>query len=179
MQISNLRRGAWLMVIAASMGIAQDRGSENQLFLKLLPNNFPQINANGFSATFSTQGFVDLTGEYFQAQGTNGRSCATCHMPQNAWSITPDTIRFLFAQTGGTHPIFNSLDADNPGNDLSTVEARWEGYSMLLTRGVFRRGGAPKADREWDVIAVDDPHGFANVIICIRPLAPFSETAQL
>ena len=163
MQISNLRRGAWLMVIAASMGIAQDRGSENQLFLKLLPNNFPQINANGFSATFSTQGFVDLTGEYFQAQGTNGRSCATCHMPQNAWSITPDTIRFLFAQTGGTHPIFNSLDADNPGNDLSTVEARWEGYSMLLTRGVFRRGGAPKADREWDVIAVDDPHGFANV----------------
>jgi hypothetical protein len=33
---------------------------------------------------------------------------------------------------------------------------------MMLTRGVFRRGGAPRAEREWDVIAVDDPHGFAN-----------------
>jgi hypothetical protein len=33
---------------------------------------------------------------------------------------------------------------------------------MMLTRGVFRRGGAPRADREWDVVAVDDPHGFAN-----------------
>jgi mono/diheme cytochrome c family protein len=114
------------------------------------------------SATFSTHGFVDLTGEYFQVQGTNGRSCATCHIPQNAWSISPDTIRSLFAQTGGTHPIFNPLDADNPDQDLSSVEARRAGYSMMLTRGVFRRGGAPRADREWDIVAVDDPLGFAN-----------------
>ena len=28
---------------------------------------------------------------------------------------------------------------------------------------MFRRGGAPRAEREWDVVAVDDPHGFANV----------------
>ena len=33
---------------------------------------------------------------------------------------------------------------------------------MMLTRGVFRRGGAPRAEREWDVVDVDDPHGFAN-----------------
>ena len=129
----------------------------------MLPNNFPQVNASGSSATFSTRGFVDLSGEYFQAQGANGRSCSTCHVPQNAWSITPETIRALFFQTGGTHPIFNPLDADNPDRDLSSVQARWAGYSMMLTRGVFRRGGAPRADREWDVIAVDDPHGFANV----------------
>ena len=69
----------------------------------------------------------------------------------------------MFAQTNGTHPIFNPLDANNPETDLSTVEARRAGYSMMLTRGVFRRGGAPRADREWDIVAVDDPHGFANV----------------
>jgi hypothetical protein len=34
-----------------------------------LPNNFPHRNPAGYSATFSTQGSVDLTGEYFQAQG--------------------------------------------------------------------------------------------------------------
>lgn len=131
--------------------------------VKSLPNNFPQLNPNGFAATFSTEGSVNLSGEYFQAQGSNGRSCATCHMPENGWSINPATIRLLFELTGGTHPIFNTLDADNPNNDLSTVEARRANYSMLLTRGVFRRGGAPRADREWDVVAVDDPHGFANV----------------
>jgi mono/diheme cytochrome c family protein len=145
-----------------SLGIAQERPSDRGLHANILPNNLPIIDADGLSATFSTHGFVDLTGEYFQAQGTNGRSCATCHIPQNAWSISPDTIRSLFAQTGGTHPIFNPLDADNPDQDLSSVEARRAGYSMMLTRGVFRRGGAPRADREWDIVAVDDPLGFAN-----------------
>ena len=104
----------------------------------------PSSQPDGISTTFSTRGFVDLTGEYFQAQGTNGRSCSTCHTPQDAWSINPGTIGRLFAQTNGTHPIFNPLDANNPDADLSTVEARRAGYSMLLTRGVFRRGGAPQ-----------------------------------
>ncbi|HTS65402.1 MAG TPA: hypothetical protein VMH28_25450 [Candidatus Acidoferrales bacterium] len=164
MRFSRRRRGAALAVAAALgtvVAIAQERSSDNRALVKALPNNFPQINPNGLSATFSTQGFLDLTGEYFQAQGSNGRSCATCHIPQNAWSVTPGVLRLLFDQTGGTHPIFNPLDADNPNGDLSTVEARRAGYSMMLARGVFRRGGAPRAEREWDVVGVDDPHGFA------------------
>jgi cytochrome c peroxidase len=167
MRFGHPKHGAGMVALAAALaagvGIAQELVSNNGHFAKALPNNVPQINANGFSATFSTRGFVDLTTEYFEAQGSNGRSCATCHIPQNAWSITPDTIRLLFAQTGGMHPIFNPLDADNPDRDLSSVEARRAGYSMMLTHGVFRRGGAPRAEREWDVVAADDPHGFANV----------------
>ena len=127
-----------------------------------IDNNQPFRNPAGHAATFSTQGLIDLTGEYFQAQGANGRSCATCHIPQEAWSIIPGTIQRLFDETGGTHPIFRPLDANNENADLSTVEAREAGYSMLLSRGVFRRGGAPRAEREWDLVAVDDPHGFAN-----------------
>ncbi|MGH9896506.1 MAG: hypothetical protein ACREA0_31805, partial [bacterium] len=107
---------------------------------------------------------VDLTGEYFQAQGTNGRSCVTCHIPEEAWAINPGTLQRLFEETGGTHPIFNPLDANNPyTGDFSTVEGRRAAYSMLLSRGVFRRGGALRAEREWDLIAVVDPHGFANL----------------
>jgi hypothetical protein len=34
---------------------------------------------------------------------------------------------------------------------------------MLLSRGVFRRGGAPRPNSEWELIAVDDPHGLANL----------------
>ena len=34
---------------------------------------------------------------------------------------------------------------------------------MVLSRGVFRRGGAPRPNSEWELIAVDDPHGFANL----------------
>ena len=117
-----------------------------------IPNNRPFRNPSGYAATFSTQGVVDLTSEYFQAQGTNGRSCASCHIPQEAWSITPGTLQRMFDDTAGLDPVFNLLDANNPGMDVSTEEARLNAYSMLLSRGVFRRGGAPKADAEWELI---------------------------
>src|SRR5215204_6236093 len=130
-----------------------------------IPNNRPAPNPNGAAATFSTAGSVDLTGEYFQAQGTNGRSCATCHIPEEAWSINPGTLQRLFGETGGTHPVFNKLDADNPDllPEKPTEEQLLASYSMLLSRGVFRRGGAPRAEREWDLVAAEDPHGFANL----------------
>jgi cytochrome c peroxidase len=130
-----------------------------------IPNNRPAPNPNGAAATFSTEGSVGLTGEYFQAQGTNGRSCATCHIPEEAWGINPGTLQRLFGETNGTHPVFNKLDANNP--DMLPAEPTEEqilaSYSMLLSRGVFRRGGAPRAEREWDLIAVEDPHGYANL----------------
>lgn len=130
----------------------------------IIANNQPIRNPGGKAATFSTQGSVDLTGEYFQAQGTNGRSCASCHIPEEAWSINPGTLQHLFDETEGTHPIFNKLDANNPLTaNLDTVETRLAAFSMLLSRGVFRRGGAPRANSEWELIAVDDPHGFASL----------------
>ncbi|HEX5733440.1 MAG TPA: hypothetical protein VF131_11460 [Blastocatellia bacterium] len=138
-------------------------GATSAMLPDSIPNNRPFRNPGGKAATFSTQGSVNLTGEYFQAQGTNGRSCASCHTPEEAWSINPGTLERLFDETGGTHPVFNLLDADNPNMDVSTPEARRAAYSMLLSRGVFRRGGAPRPNSEWELIAVDDPHGFANL----------------
>jgi cytochrome c peroxidase len=153
---------AVVVCLAFAWGINQT--SRAQELETSIDNNHPFRNPAGHAATFSSQGSIDLTGEYFQAQGTNGRSCATCHIPQEAWSINPGTIQRLFDETGGTHPIFNPLDANNPDTaDFSTVAGREAAYSMLLSHGVFRRGGALRADRQWDLIAVDDPHGFANL----------------
>lgn len=130
-----------------------------------IPNNQPVRNPSGKSATFSTQGSVNLTGEYFQAQGTNARSCASCHIPEEAWSINPGTLQHLFDETAGTHPVFNLLDANNPdvAATATTIEQKLAAYSMLLTRGVFRRGGTPRPNSEWELIAFEDPHGFANL----------------
>ncbi len=128
-----------------------------------LANNHPIANRGGEAATFSTHGAVDLSGKFFQPQGGNGQSCATCHIPEEAWSINPGTLQRLFDETEGTHPVFNQLDANNPGMDVSSKEARRAAFSMLLTRGVFRRGGAPLANSEWELIAVEDPHGYATV----------------
>ena len=125
---------AALSIVAA--GWTQLYGQSETIF-----NNVSFRNPSGRSATFSTQGAIHLTSEYFQAQGSNGRSCATCHLHAEAWSITPATLQRLFDETGGLHPVFNLLDANNPGMDVTTVEGRLAAYSMLLSRGVFRRGG--------------------------------------
>jgi hypothetical protein len=156
-----------LVLIALSVGgcgAAEPELGETALSLEAQnPNELPAPNPRGFAATFSTQGGVDLTGEYFQAQGTNGRSCETCHIAGDAWSISAATIRSRFDETAGLDPIFNLLDANNPNAPVNTVKARRSAYSMLLTRGVFRRGGAPRADAEWELIAFQDPHGFASL----------------
>jgi cytochrome c peroxidase len=120
-------------------------------------------NSLGRSGSFSTQGAIDLTSEYFKPQGSNGRSCATCHTAEDAWSITPATLQRLFDETEGTHPVFNKLDANNPAMADTSAEARLAAYSMLLSRGVFRRGGEPKANAEWELVAADDPHGYASL----------------
>ena len=54
-----------------------------------IPNNYLFRNPSGKSATFSTQGSVALTGEYFQAQGTNGRSCAIVPHPGRGLEYQP------------------------------------------------------------------------------------------
>jgi hypothetical protein len=150
-------------------GHDQDRHDEDRVETRI-ENNHEFRNPGGRAATFSTQGFVDLTGDYFKAQGTNGRSCASCHVPEDAWSINPGTLQQLFDDTDGTAPIFNLLDANNPLTaDVLTVAGRRAAYSMLLTRGVFRRGGALKEPREWDLTAVDDPHGFAAIATLTTP----------
>src|SRR5205807_1058289 len=46
--------------------------------------------------------------------------------------------------------------------DVSTVEARRSAYDMLLRKGLIRVGlGIPK-EAEFELVAVDDPYGFAS-----------------
>lgn len=128
-------------LLGLAWGLASDLGPEpvgatSSPSDNSIPNNHRVKNPGGKAATFSTQGFVDLTGEYFQAQGTNGRACVSCHIPEEAWSINPGTLQRLFDETDGTHPVFNLLDANNQNMDVSTPEARLAAYSMLLSRGV-------------------------------------------
>lgn len=123
-----------------------------------LPNNVLIPNEAGASATFSEEGFVDRADNFHTPQGTNGRSCGTCHSAEAGWSLTPAQIRRRFIATGGLDPLFNKLDANNGTLDLSTVLKRKQGYSLLL-QGLFRRGGALREARNFDIVAVDDPNG--------------------
>jgi cytochrome c peroxidase len=137
-----------------------------------LPNNFPLPNSAGFAATYSTRGFVDFTTPFHQALGTNGRSCASCHVANSAWSLTPADAKFLFLLTGGTHPLFNPLDATNPQAPVGTVHERRAAYKLLLEKGLFRRTVDVPVGAQFQIVAVDDPHGNAPTRITTfrRPL---------
>jgi len=123
------------------------------------PNNFPIADDSGFSASFHPSGAVALNGNFFTPQGTNGRHCGTCHVPDDGWSIRPATVVALFNATDGTHPIFvNNLDTDTPTSDMSTVAARWNSTTMLR-QGKFTRRVSPPAVRDYTVTAASDPFG--------------------
>lgn len=52
---------------------------------------------------------------------TNGRSCATCHVPDDHFTLTPDHVKKLLA-SNPHDPLFNAIDADEPTAQTLTYE---------------------------------------------------------
>jgi len=122
----------------------------------------PQTNSEGTLLTSSTTGTIDRSNAFFQAFG-NGRSCASCHQENQAWSVRPDFLQQRFAQTNGTDPIFNLVDgATSPKDAVGTLDQRRLAYSMLLTKGLIRVGLPIPGGAQFVLIAVNDPYNFAS-----------------
>jgi cytochrome c peroxidase len=66
-------RVTWAFCILAAITVATAAAT--------LPNFFPFRNPSGVLETYSSTGSLDESGPFFQVLGTNGRSCATCHVP--------------------------------------------------------------------------------------------------
>jgi hypothetical protein len=160
------RRGAGLLVCvlsataAALAGAGASFADEGD---RRAPIMRPAPNSTGAAATFSTAGFIDLTNPFFQSLGTNGRSCVSCHVQGEGWTITPRGVQARFAATQGTDPIFRTNDGSNsPLADVSTLAARQRAYSMLLTKALIRVGIGIPDGAEFELAGVDDPYGFAS-----------------
>jgi len=156
---------------ASLMAEEQPIGVTQLPHFRQLPNGLPFPNPSGAAATFSTAGHIDLTGEFFQDLGGNGRRCVSCHLPSAGWTITPPQVRAVFEKSqGGVIPdalglsaIFRTNDGSNsPNADVSTLAARRRAYSMLLTKGLVRVGIGVPANADFELIAVDDPYRFAS-----------------
>ena len=142
----------------ASVAAGAEDSALADLFDGSLPNNFPFLNSAGTAATYSTAGFVDLTNPFHVPQGTNGRSCESCHLPQVGWSIRPVDVELKFFLSQGNDPIFHPLDANTPNPDTTSLQAKRASYSMLR-KGLFRRNGNVPGTADYEIIAFDDPLG--------------------
>ena len=139
--------------------------------LRQLPNGLPFPNPTGFASTFSTAGRIDLTNEFFQDLGANGRRCVSCHVPSAGWTIVPSQVQAIFDRTlGGAiddalglGAIFRTNDGSNsPTADVSSLAARRSAYSMVLAKGLIRVGIGVPASADFELVAVDDPYHFAS-----------------
>lgn len=147
-----------LMLALTPLSAGSNHEGENKL-----PNMFTSSNAHGKDATYSTAGFIDLTNPFFKSLGSNGRSCASCHIPSQGWTITPQGVQAIFDKTAGLDPIFRLVDgANSPTASVSTVDERREAYSMLLNKGNIRVGIGIPNDAEFILVEADDPYGFAS-----------------
>jgi len=134
----------------------------------------PIPDATGLVQTVSTAGGVDTHNPFFLPEGTNGRSCSSCHVQATGWGISPPEVALRFLRTAGTDPIFRPVDgATCPSDDVSTVWERLRAYRLLLTKGLIRIEMDVPANADFQVTAVDTPYAcndLNHISIYRRPL---------
>jgi hypothetical protein len=130
---------------------------------KLFPNPLMTPDSTGVLATYSSNGGIDINNPFFQNLGSNGRTCNTCHISSSAWTITPADVEAKFIATQGMDPIFRTNDGSNcPSADVSTVGARTQAYSQLLSKGLIRISEAVPDNAEFRIISIEDPYNCAE-----------------
>jgi hypothetical protein len=122
-------------------------------------------NDRGRVGVLNTSGTLDTKGHpFFDAIGSNGRACVTCHQPADGMALSVRTIRERWEETRGTDPLFAPVDGMNCPH-LPRGDAR--SHSLLLERGMLRvslpwppaRPDGTRIDPEFTIEVVRDPSG--------------------
>jgi cytochrome c peroxidase len=152
---------AILAMLGASAGAAASYGAEaNTASRTAIMNLQPFADTTGAIATFNVNGRIDTRSTFFQSLGTNGRSCATCHAADEAFSIAPPQIRERFYTSHGRDPLFAPVDGANCSTAKASDPA---GHSLLLEHGLIRIAHLVPATAEFTLTVVHDPYGCALV----------------
>jgi len=147
-----LSHGLACTVALATVFAAAPASSHDEVTL------FP--NPSGLLELINTNGHTDAQGAFFQSLGTNGRTCATCHVSDQAMSISPPQIRERYERTNGRDPLFAAVDGANCPNVKRTDRS---GHSLLLKHGLIRVGINIPANAQFSISLVKDPYGCALV----------------
>jgi cytochrome c peroxidase len=126
----------------------------------LIPRYSTDRDNTGEIATFQPGGATfSANNAFFQELGTNGRTCFTCHQPQNGWSVSADNVAARFAASAGKDPIFRLVDgATCPNADVSSLQAKRRAYKLLNDKGLIRIGLPMPVSAQFVVTSVNDPY---------------------
>jgi len=138
-----------------------DIGGDTQATPPFIPQLEINPDPSGAIATFQPNGLtVTAKSAFFQDLGANGRTCFTCHKPQDGWSLSAQHARDRFDANPGD-PLFRLVDgATCPSDDVSTHRAKRKAYSLLLAKGLIRIGlPVPSDGLQFQITEVKDPYG--------------------
>lgn len=138
-----------------------DVGGESQAAPFLIPELQIDPDPGGAIASFQPSGpTITAKNAFFQDLGSNGRTCFTCHQPQDGWTISAQHVRDRF-HSDSNDPLFRLVDgATCPSADVSTPPAKREAYSLLLAKGLIRVGlPMPSQGLQFQILDVKDPYG--------------------
>ncbi len=125
-----------------------------------IPNLFPFRDPAGAVATFTPADSFDENGAFFQSLGTNGRTCATCHVVSNAMGLSARHAERVFERTQGNDPLFSAVDgAVCP----TAAPAEKLNFSLLRHYGLIRIGLQVPENPQFTITAVHDTYGCALV----------------
>jgi cytochrome c peroxidase len=152
--IGSLRksRRVWTLIAATAMVGA--------LLGAALPNLFPSKDPSGVLETYHWSSPLDENGPFFQSLGTNGRSCATCHVPANAFALSAAHAESIYQRTRGHDPLFATVDGAacptaTPNHPLN--------FELLRKYGLFRIALTLVPNPQFTISVVHDPYGCALV----------------
>jgi len=145
------RAGAAVLAASAMVGV---------LGAASLPKLFPSRDPSGLLETYHQAGPLDANGPFFQPLGTNGRSCATCHVPADAFALSAARAEIVYERTHGRDPLFASVDGaacptPTAGHPLN--------FDLLRRYGLFRIALPLGPHPQFTISVVHDPYGCALV----------------
>jgi hypothetical protein len=137
---------------------------DNAVGAQPTPAVIPQVeltvDPNGVLATFQPNGpTFTANNAFFRSLGTNGRTCFTCHEPQDGWGLSALSARRRFA-INPREPLFRLFDgATCPSDKVATGAEASKAYALLLKKGLIRIGLTMRSAMQFEVQSVDDPYG--------------------
>jgi cytochrome c peroxidase len=146
-------------VTAAVLGVALVCAGGAVAFSGIF-NLQPFLDPTGVIATYNTGGSIDTANAFFQNLGTNGRTCASCHQPSDAFGLSVAHLQARFVASGGTDPVFAPVDGANCPTAASVDAAS---RSLLLNHGLIRIGIDVPTGAQFTINVVHDPYGCAMV----------------
>jgi len=138
-----------------------DPDSGQQTTPPVIPTFETDTDPLGSIATLQPLGPTQTSQNAFYANlGTNGRTCFSCHEPQNGWTVSAKGVQDRFEDSHGTDPIFRLVDgATCPTADISNIAAKRKAYSLLLKKGLIRIFLPVPPTAQYRIVSVNDPYG--------------------